>query len=215
PNAPLIDLRATADGDRLRLRGKLRKGGDVPFDIVAAVSATPRGEIRVHPLSIHVAKLPAGPLLKLVGLRLDRLVNLRGSRGARVSGNDIYLLPDSALPPPTVRGHLAAARVEGDELRLVFDDPSYVAPPAAPHADSAANYLSFHGGTLRIGKLFMVHADLEIVDAAPADPLDFSLAAYVRQLVAGYVKNTPTGGLVVHVPDLHTLDEGGPGPAPP
>lgn len=209
PHAPLIDLHATADGDRLRLRGKLRKGGDVPFDLVATVTATPRGEVRLHPLAIRVAKLPAGPLLALVGLRLDHIVNLRGSRGAHVSGNDIYLLPDSALPPPYLRAHLTAARVDGGELRLVFDDTTYAAPPVAPRADTAANYLSLRGGTLRIGKLFMVHADLEIVDAAPGDPLDFSLDDYASQLVAGYVKNTPAGGLVAHVPDLRSI-AGGP-----
>jgi hypothetical protein len=205
--APLIDLRVSTDGERLRLRGKLRKGGDVPFDIVAAVSTTKAGEIRLHPTSIRVARVSAGPLLRLVGLRLDRVLDLRGSRGAHVAGNDIYLQPDSALPPPRIRGHVTAARVEGGVLRLIFDDPR-LAPSwaeASSPPDESSNYLYMRRGTLRIGRLFMVDADLELVDAAAADPFDFSLDEYRRQLVAGYVKNTPSGGLVVHAPDLHAL----------
>jgi hypothetical protein len=206
-NAPLIDLRVSTEGDRLRLRGKLRKGGDVPFDIVAAVSTTPAGEIRLRPTSIRVAHVSAGPLLRLVGVRLDRVLDLRGSRGAHVSGNDIYLQPDSALPPPRLRGHVTGVHIDGDALRLTFDEPR-LAPTwaeASSPPDESSNYLYMRRGTLRIGRLFMVDADLELVDAAPADPFDFSLDEYRRQLVAGYVKATPSGGLVVHAPDLHTL----------
>jgi len=212
PGAPLIDLRVSAAGSQLRLRGTLRKGGDIRFDIVGAVSATPAGEIRVHPTTIRVARVSAAPLLRLVGLTLERLIDLRGSRGARVAGNDIYLQPDSILPPPRIRGHVTAARVERDEVRLTFDAPS-LAPSAAAAAhppDSTSNWVYFRHGTVQIGRLFMVDTDLELVDDAPADPFDFSLDAYRRQLVAGTTKNTPDGGLIVHAPDLRIVDQARP-----
>lgn len=206
PAAPLFDLQLSSDSERLRLRGKLRKGGDVPFEILASVSTTAAGEIRIHPSSIRVAHVPAGGLLKLVGLRLDRVLNLNGSRGARVVGNDILLDVERMTPPPQIRGHLSSVRVVGDEIRLAFLDAtlaSFAGTPALP--EPATNYLYFRGGTIRIGKLFMVHSDLEIIDEAPADPLDFDIDQYARQLVAGYVKNTPASGLIVHLPDLHAL----------
>ncbi len=208
PKAPLIDLQVSADGAQIRLRGKLRKGGDVPFNIVGDISATPAGEIRVHPTHIDVARLPAGGLLHSVGIKLDKLVNFEGSRGARVAGNDIYLQPDSMLPPPHIRGHLVAAHMDGNAVRLTFNDPALAAMASdAEHPpEPAANWIYFRHGTILIGRLFMVDADLEMIDEAPADPFDFSLDEYVRQLVAGYVKNTFARGLIVHAPDLHTLD---------
>ena len=208
--APLSDLRVSFEGPRIRLRGVLHKGPDLPFDIVGALSVTPAGEIRVHPTSIRIAKIPTGPLLRLTGLRLDRLVSLKGARGARFAKNDILLSPDSMLPPPHIRGRVTAARVEGGEVRLTFDDPA-LAPIAAAADDpplDAPNFLYFRRGTLRIGKLYMVHADLEIVDDAPADPLDFSLDEYARQLAAGYEKVTLARGLIVHVPDLKAMSAG-------
>jgi len=208
PAAPLFDLRLSRNGERLRLEGKLHKKGDVPFEILASVSTTTSGEIRVHPSSIKVAHVPAGGLLKLVGLRLDKLINLGGSRGGRVVGNDILLDVERMIPPPVIRGHLASVHLAEDGIRLTFLSPgsaSSVTEPALPEA--ATNYLHFRGGTIRIGKLFMVHSDLEIIDEAPADALDFDIDQYARQLDAGYVKSTPAHGLIVHMPDLHTLTD--------
>jgi hypothetical protein len=45
-----------------------------------------------------------------------------------------------------------------------------------------------------------------LIDADPSDPFDFSPPEYVKQLVAGYSKNTPSGGLRVFMPDF---DEAG------
>jgi len=119
--APLGDLKVTVKGTQIRLRAKLHKGGDVPVDIVGNVSATPQGEVRVHPTSIKVAKVSAGPLLRLVGLKLDKLVNLRGARGARLKGNDIFLQPDSLLPPPRIHGHPHRRRRAAPDVRGAGD----------------------------------------------------------------------------------------------
>jgi hypothetical protein len=204
--APIFDLRLSSDGERLVIRGKLHKGGDVPFEILGILSTTTAGEIRIHASSIRVARVPAGGLLKLVGLRLDRVLNLSGSRGARAAGNDILLDVEHILPPPEIHGHLASVRVAGDQIRLIFLDAALTALAGVPVLpEPATNYLYFRGGTIRIGKLFMVHSDLEIVDETPGDFLDFDIDQYNRQLVAGYVKNTAAHGLIVHMPDLHTL----------
>ncbi len=47
----------------------------------------------------------------------------------------------------------------------------------------------------------MTDADMQLVDAEPRDPFDFYPDKYLRQLVAGYSRNTPSGGLVVFMPD--------------
>jgi hypothetical protein len=76
-------------------------------------------------------------------------------------------------------------------------------PPSAP-----PNYMFFRGGTLRFGKLYMVHADMLIQDQDAKDAFRFSIDEYNRQLVAGFSKNEPDMGLRVTMPDLDDLRQG-------
>ena len=64
----------------------------------------------------------------------------------------------------------------------------------------------YRGGTLRFGQIYMIRANLQIVDADPSDPFDFDLTQYAKQLVAGYSRNQPDGGLLVVMPDFHDVD---------
>jgi hypothetical protein len=113
------------------------------------------------------------------------------------------------LPPPSISGRVVAVRVDSAGQVQLFGAASVGAgatalPPALPPPpDSAApNYMYLLGGTLRFGKLYMVRADMQIVDLQPADPFDFSIDRYSTQLVAGYSKNQPDMGLEVFMPDL-------------
>jgi hypothetical protein len=51
----------------------------------------------------------------------------------------------------------------------------------------------------------MSAADLQLIDADPRDPFDFFPAQYNAQLIAGYSKNTPSGGLRTYMPDFSDL----------
>jgi hypothetical protein len=44
-----------------------------------------------------------------------------------------------------------------------------------------------------------------LMDVTPADPFDFAIDHYNEQLIAGYSKMTPSGGLCVHMPDYSKL----------
>ena len=78
----------------------------------------------------------------------------------------------------------------------------------SPPAPDAPNFMFFYGGTLRFGKLFMVQADMQLVDADPSDPLDFNLDRYNEQLVAGRAEPQPDFGLLVVVPDWSEVHTG-------
>ncbi len=197
--APLRNLTFSTRGDQLVQRGVMRKGVDIPFEIRARVSLTPDGLIRVHPTSMKICSIDGGGLMKALRIELADLLDLRGARGVRVDGNDLLLDADELLPPPRIRGRLTSVRVEPGRLVQVFGESGAAeAPPAA----EGGNYMYFRGGTLRFGKMFMVHADMRISDLDPADPFDFSLDEYERQLVAGYSKTRPDLGLEVFMPDL-------------
>ena len=47
----------------------------------------------------------------------------------------------------------------------------------------------------------MNDTDLQLIDQDPASPFDFFPAKYQAQLIAGYSKNTPGGGLRTYMPD--------------
>ena len=51
----------------------------------------------------------------------------------------------------------------------------------------------------------MHDADLQLIDSDPKDPFDFFPSKYEGQLVAGYSKNTPAGGLRTYMPDYADL----------
>ena len=80
----------------------------------------------------------------------------------------------------------------------------HVAELPLPHPEEK-NVLYFRHGTLRMGKLLMIDADMEVTDTDPSDPFDFFIDRYNDQLVAGYSKNTPSHGLKVYMPDYHSL----------
>jgi hypothetical protein len=63
----------------------------------------------------------------------------------------------------------------------------------------------FRNGTLRMGKLFMVTADMDVIDTDPSDPFDFFVDDYNAQLVAGYNRNRPDYGLNVYMRDYEDL----------
>jgi hypothetical protein len=202
--SPLKRLVVTVHGKQIRQRGVMHKVVDIPFDITADVSAMPDGRIRIHPTDTRIFHVEGDGLMRALGVRLDKLLDLRGSKGASVKGNDIFLEPDSLLPAPTIRGHVTAVRIDGDELVQQFGPPERAPSEGGLHPPdkSAENYMFYRGGTLRFGKLLMLDAEMQIVDADPKDPFRFDIDHYSKQLVAGYSRTLPSMGLEVFMPDI-------------
>lgn len=209
PEAPLTIHKITTKQHRLRLDGTLHKLIDIPFDMTAALEVTPEGWIRLHPVEMEIAGLPGKGLLNVVNLQLDELLDLKKAEGVRVEGNNLLLNPTQVLPPPAIEGQVTDVRVAQNALILSFDAADGAAlptfeTPVSPKP-TAENYMFFRGGTLRFGKLFMEHADLQILDADPQDLFDFFLARYEVQLVAGYAQILQDFGLKVYMPDYEAI----------
>jgi hypothetical protein len=201
--APIRDIRARIDGTSVILSGIMHKGVDLPFEITSELSLDPDGRIRAHPRHMKMLGVNGGALLHALGMHLDKVLNLSGSRGASVSGDDLLLDPDRIVPPPAIEGRLASVRVEGDHISQTFvrtaDDTVF---GSRIRADSSAHhYVYFRGGRLRFGKLTMTDTDLLIVDADERDPFDLYMARYNVQLTAGTTKTLPNLGLRVSMPD--------------
>jgi len=63
----------------------------------------------------------------------------------------------------------------------------------------------FRDGTLRMGKLYFVRADMQVVDTDPRDLFDFFVDYYNNQLVQGFTRNQPDYGLKVFMRDFEDL----------
>jgi hypothetical protein len=201
PDAPLKNLTLSAEGSEIKQTGTIKKGVGIPFEMVGTMSATPEGKIRIHATKVKAAHLPVKGLMKLFGLDMAKLINTRNTRGVTVDDNDIILDPTLMLPPPKMRGHIIAVRIEGDEIIQTFGTQKRAFTPKFPHS----NYIAYRGGLLRFGKLTMTDADMRLIDADPTDPFDFFPDHYLQHLVAGYSKTTASGGLVVYMPDYNKI----------
>lgn len=142
--------------------------------------------------------------MKTLGTTLESMLKMPIDRGVSAEGNDLLLDPNRVLPPPKVDLRLVEVHVEGDELIQVFEDGRHTPELPFPHPNEK-NTMYFHGGTLRMGKLLMVDADMQVVDTDPSDPFDFFIDRYNEQLVAGFSRNQPNYGLLVFMRDYNDL----------
>jgi len=204
--APLRHVRILVEGNRLRQKGRLN---GMPFNLLSEVTVTPSGELRLHSVSIKAFGIPVKGVMGLLGMKLEKMLDLRGAKGVRAEQNDLFIAPTAIVPPPSLRGHLAAIELGDSSMLQVFRPEHGPVPAALPRPDSGVtNYLYFRGGSLRFGQLTMTPADLFIKDADPSTPFDVYLARYNEQLVAGYSRNTASYGLITTMPDYHALKSG-------
>lgn len=204
--SPLIIESVGTEGSQLRQTGTLHKVVDIPFEMTAEVTATSDGLIRLHPTSMVICDIPGEGLMEALGIQLEDLLDLSGAQGVTVDGNDLLMDPEQLMPPPAIRGRLEHVRIEGDELVQVFGRPADAPVIESPSEPNARNYMFYSGGTLHFGKLYMVEADLQIIDDDPSDPFDFFLQEYMAQLVAGYSVTLPDGGLAAFFPDYDDIE---------
>jgi len=197
PDAPLKNLQLSADGSQIRQKGTLRKGPGIPFEMVGEISATPDGEIRIHPTKMKAEHVPVKGLMKLFGLDMAKLINTRRTKGFSVDDNDVILDPALMLPPPQMRGRITSVHIQGDQIIQIFGNET----PDSTTARPRSNYMAYRGGILRFGKLTMNDTDMQLIDEDPSDPFEFFPEHYNDQLVAGYSKTTASGGLRVYMPD--------------
>jgi hypothetical protein len=202
-DAPLKDLQLSIENCQVKQKGIIKKGPGIPFEMIGEMSPTPDGKIRIHPKHMRAAKLPVKGLMKLLGVDMAKLINTRHTRGITVDDNDLILDATLALPPPKMRGRITALRIEGDEVVQTFGEQKASPAKKAP----LSNFMWYRGGVLGFGRLTMTDTDMRLVDADPRDPFDFSPDHYKDHLVAGYSKTTPSGGLVVYMPDYSKISK--------
>lgn len=205
-DAPLKKLTATIEGQQLTIKGLLVSKGGIPFSSTGNLSLTPEGLVRVHTTKVNALHLPVKGMMDLLGFDTAKLLNTKKVPGVAVDKDDLLLDPQYILPPPQLQGRFTSIKIENGEIALTFGDAEGKGSEhARTNSCGAVNYLRFEGGKVRFGNLTMDPADLLLMDMQPTDPFDFAMDHYKEQLVAGYSKITPAGGLCVHMPDFDKL----------
>jgi hypothetical protein len=200
-DTPLKDISIRIDKDRLKIKGKLHKKGDIGFEAEGHLSATPDGKIRLHTEKMKALHLPVKGLMDLFGVEIADLVKSGKVRGVRAEKDDLILDPAEILPPPHITGKITAIRLESNNIVQIFGDPQKYAWQRV----AAQNYMSYRGNRLQFGKLVMRDTDMVLIDPDPRDPFDFYLDRYKDQVVAGHTKITPAFGLRVYMVDYNKL----------
>jgi len=203
--APISNISLHFKGQTVEVKGDLKKGIRVPFEGRAQLDKTPEGEIRLHFTSITAAGFIKKGLMDALGIRLSSVAQPQKISRFRIVGDDIIFPIHALFPPPRVSGNLTAVSIEGDSLVQEFGNPDTALPPPRT---PAPNYIYFHGGVMRFGKLTMSNVDLELVDMDPTTPFDFDLTHYYEQLEHGYSKSLPGFALLVYAPDYRTIRSG-------
>lgn len=198
-DAPIKAIRVTADSGKLKIQGRLHAKGNLPFESEGSLSITRDGEIRVHTEKVRAEHVPVKGLMDLLGEPISKLIDTRKVRGIRAENDDLILTPSELFPPPHINGRLSRISIRGNEIVQEYGNPS------APRTKMRGNYMAYRGNRLRFGKLTMSDTDLTLIDLDPRDPLDFYLAHYQDQLVAGYTKSTPSFGLRSYFVDYNKL----------
>ena len=208
-DAPIKDVSIESRNNQLIIRGKFHQKGDVAFETIGTVSPNEDGRIRLHSEHVNAAHLPLKGLMDLLGLDLAGMINTKKIRGLEVEKDDLLIDPREILPAPRIQGKVTAVRLQGNDIVQTFGSPQ---PPGFA-AKQSGNYIAFHDGNVRFGKLTMFGSDLFMIDTDPRDPFDFYIDHYQEQIVAGYAKSTLDLGLRVHTVDYNKLHRRGAGPA--
>jgi len=203
---PIRDLALVIADGRIQAKGKIHRGLDIPFTMTATISPATDGRVRLHATGIKAVGVPVKGMLDLFGVELEDLMKMPAGRGVQADGDDLLLAPTVMMPAPPMEGQVKDVRIAGAQIAMQLIGPGK--PPARPSTlpdPAARNFIYFHGGSIRFGKLTMSDSDLELVDADGRDWFDFYPARYKAQLIAGYSKNTERGGLRTVMPDYSDL----------
>jgi hypothetical protein len=199
-----LEMAREEDADergRVELKGRLKSGLGLPFEIEGTPEPTPDGRIRIRTEAIQALEISVGGLMHALGLEPGDIMGGMEERGLTFDGDDMILDASRALPPPRMRGSVTAIRVEDEGMLLTFG-------PTRPTPPGRTNYLRFRHGVIKIGRMDQFDADLTITDADPRDPFDFFSERMNRQLAAGYSKMSEAGALTMFVPDFDDMQRG-------
>jgi hypothetical protein len=206
PGSPLSGLSVTtAANGHLKVKGRLKDKGDIPFETEGALVPTPDGQVRLHAEKVKALKIPVKGLMDAFGIEVDNLIKSGKVPGLATDGNDLIFDLEQLLPAPHIEGKVATVRVEPTKITETFVSDAKSETSAKAQPKFSGNYIAFIGNRGQFGKVTMQDCDVVLLDMDPSDPLDFFLDRYKDQLAAGYTKISTNFQVRVYVKDFAKL----------
>lgn len=175
PNAPIKDVRVVFDpNNQVRFEGKVSKFGfKLPVELSGTIRALPSGELEYNLQNTKVAGMSVTPVMKLLGLNVDKLLKLRDpSSGIYTTGNSVRLNIQNVSDKPVITGQFRGAKTHVGNLHVMVGDSMQDAvnaqilkqPPSINYADIKVDHGYYDG-------YFIKDSTLRIDDKTPATPM--------------------------------------------
>jgi hypothetical protein len=189
PGSQLSGISVTTTGNgHLKVKGRLKDKGDIPFETEGALVPTPDGKLRLHAEHVKALKIPVKGLMDAFGIEVDNVIKSGKVPGLTAEENDLIFDLEQILPPPHIEGRVTKVRVEPNMIVETIASDAKSGNDAKPMPKYPGNYIAFQGGHVEFWKAAFTDCDIVVFDMDPADPLDFFLDHYREQVAAGYTK---------------------------
>lgn len=196
----------------LKIKGRLRDKGDLPFELEGGLVPTPDGKLRLHADNMKALKIPVSGLMGAFGIEVDNLIKSGKVPGVEAQENDLIFDLERMLPAPQIEGKVTKVRVEPNTIvYTIASDPSSGRDEKAdlkPMPKQRGNYMAFRGNRMEVGKFVMEDCDIVMMDMDASDPMDFFLDRYKEQLAAGYLKIATNSQVRTYIKDYGKLTAG-------
>jgi hypothetical protein len=199
---------STIENGHLKVKGRLKDKGNIPFETEGALVPLPDGRLLLHAERVKALKIPVKGLMDAFGIEVDNLIKSGKVPGVTADGNDVIFDLEQMLPAPHIDGRVTQVRVEPNAIVQTFAGDAKNATDAKPMPKLPGNYMALQGNKVQYGKLTMDDCDIVLLDMNPADPLDFFLDRYKEQLAAGYTKVSESSQVRTYLKDYGKLAQG-------
>jgi hypothetical protein len=203
PKSPVSGVSISIDKGQLKIKGKLRDKGNIPFETIGTLSTTADGRVRLHGEKIKALHVPVKGLMEAFGIETDDLIKNGKIPGVFTEENDLILDLQQVLPAPHIEGGVTDIRIKENAIATAFGKTTAKATTNAP---ASGNFISYQGNRMAFGTLRMDNVDMIMLDLNPADPLDVFLEHYREQLAAGYTKISASFQLRAYMKDYGKLN---------
>ena len=196
---------ATTGKGHLKVKGRLKDRGGLPFETEGALVPTPDGKLRLHADRVKALKIPVKGLMDAFGIEVDNVIKSGKVPGLMAEENDLIFDLEQILPAPHIEGRVTKVRVQPDMIVQTIASDTKSVNDAKPMPNFPGNYIAFRGGRVDFWKVKFEDCDIVLSDLDPADPLDFFLDHYKEQVAAGYTKVSESFQVRIYIKDYGKL----------
>lgn len=187
----------------LLIKGEMDMVFWIPFEMIASMSLDRKNNLMViTAVKIKSLGMQIAGIMDIIGLELESLLSVPPGRGLRIKGNSMIVEPFALFPPPRMNGRIGNVTLNSGSVNLSFQENGMVRLPPRPYRNATNDMLLFKGD-VKIGRLRVINAYMQIVDRDQSDPFEFHILRYFEQLTRSTIKVNRNQSVITMMPDLN------------